>query len=170
MNRQEHLLIILAEECGEVIHEVTKSLRFGLDDYWKDNPTNKIKLSQELGDLFGVYRMLINEKIIDEPSYSSTIDKEQKVEKWLLYSKQKGTLTTVDEIYSITINDRPHLVMNYVNGRQIKKLAGCDNEHFTVRYYCFAQYPEKYLEISDNELIDLESPDRVQNFKTSFKL
>lgn len=169
MNRQEHLLIILAEECAEVIHEVTKSLRFGLDDYWKENPTNKVKLSQELADLFGVYRMLVNEKILDEVDFSKIIDKDQKVETWLLYSKKVGTLTTTDEIYSININDKAHLVMNFVTGKQIKKLAGCDNEHYSVRYHCYAQYPEKYLEISDNELIDLASPDRVPNFKTSFK-
>jgi len=35
MTREEHLLVITSEECPEVIKEVSKSLRFGLDDYHK---------------------------------------------------------------------------------------------------------------------------------------
>ena len=36
MNREEHLLTILSEECAEVIKDVSKALRFGLDDYPPD--------------------------------------------------------------------------------------------------------------------------------------
>ena len=47
MNIQEETLVILMEECGEVIQECSKILRFG-------NDTSK--LAKELGDL----QMMIN--------------------------------------------------------------------------------------------------------------
>lgn len=93
MNRQEHLLLILSEECVEVAHAVSKSLRFGLDDYWNDKPINKDQISQEMGDLFGIYFMLLKEGFINAPAQSLINDKQIKVEKYLLYSKEKGTLT-----------------------------------------------------------------------------
>ena len=93
MNRQEHLLTILAEECVEVAHAVTKSLRFGLDDQFKGNPINKDHLSQELGDLLGIYFKLIREGIIDPPAESLITAKDAKIEKYLSYSKLRKTLT-----------------------------------------------------------------------------
>jgi hypothetical protein len=39
MNRTEHLLVCLAEECGEVIQSVGKALRFGLDHGYSDRTT-----------------------------------------------------------------------------------------------------------------------------------
>lgn len=38
MNATEHLLVCLAEECGEVAKECSKALRFGLDDQVTLNP------------------------------------------------------------------------------------------------------------------------------------
>lgn len=87
MDRQDHLLIILAEECAEVQQAATKALRFGLDDFYKILPTNRQKISQELGDLFGVYEMLISEGILERPLEFSISQKKEKVEEFLLYSK-----------------------------------------------------------------------------------
>lgn len=96
MNRKEHLLIILAEECSEVIKDITKSLRFGLDDY---NPldenkvTNKENIVNELNDLIAVADMLKEERIIEPFINQEKIDKKkQKVNHYLNYSKHKGTL------------------------------------------------------------------------------
>ena len=47
VNKKEEALIILMEECGEVIQEASKILRFGND---------ASKLTKELGDL----QMMIN--------------------------------------------------------------------------------------------------------------
>jgi hypothetical protein len=32
MTREQHLLTILAEECGEVVQRASKAIRFGLDE------------------------------------------------------------------------------------------------------------------------------------------
>lgn len=44
-NAQEEVLIILAEECAEVIQEASKCIRFGL------TPENVFRLNTEIGQL-----------------------------------------------------------------------------------------------------------------------
>lgn len=54
MLTREEKLVLLIEECGEVIQAATKILRFGWD---RDQPgygCNKIVLAEEVGDLLGV--------------------------------------------------------------------------------------------------------------------
>lgn len=52
---RDELLILLIEECGEVIQAATKCLRFGFDvDHGLDYGNNAIALSREMGDLLGV--------------------------------------------------------------------------------------------------------------------
>jgi len=93
MNREEHLLTVLSEECAEVIKEVTKSLRFGLNDHKPGNPTsNAQRITNELGDLLGIMEMLIDENIIKPPEKSSAENKKSKVEKYLKYSAHIGKL------------------------------------------------------------------------------
>lgn len=52
MTRDE-LLVLLIEECGEVIQAATKCLRFGWDRYEPDYGINSDVLSKEIGDLLG---------------------------------------------------------------------------------------------------------------------
>ena len=92
MKREEHLLVILAEECAEIQQAVTKALRFGLDDHWQNEPTNKVKISQELADLMGIYFMLLREDVIPLSEESLITAKQEKIEKFLLYSESKGKL------------------------------------------------------------------------------
>lgn len=95
MNKIEHLLVCLVEECAEVQKEATKSLRFGLDDF---NPTvdwaktNRIKLEEELIDLFGILEMLVDEGIISGDSTADVKPKIAKVKKYMEYAREKGTL------------------------------------------------------------------------------
>lgn len=52
---RDELLVLLIEECGEVIQAATKCLRFGFDvDHGIDYGNNKLVLSREIGDLLGV--------------------------------------------------------------------------------------------------------------------
>ncbi len=49
---REELLILLIEECGEVIQAATKCLRFGFDvDHDVGYGNNRAVLSREVGDL-----------------------------------------------------------------------------------------------------------------------
>lgn len=97
MTREEHLLVILAEECNEVAKEVSKALRFGLDDKKpKQNKTNRQKIAIEFNDLFAVIRMCIYSGILLDKEVISIEQMEakmQKVKKYLQYSKDVGTLT-----------------------------------------------------------------------------
>lgn len=52
---RDDLLILLIEECGEVIQAATKCLRFGFNvDHGVDYGNNRTVLSREVGDLLGV--------------------------------------------------------------------------------------------------------------------
>ena len=51
---RDDLLILLIEECGEVIQAATKCLRFGWDRHQPGYGINNEALSAEIGDVFGV--------------------------------------------------------------------------------------------------------------------
>ena len=53
MTREEKL-VLLIEECGEVIQAATKCLRFGWDIEHPDYGINHKVLAKEIGDLIGV--------------------------------------------------------------------------------------------------------------------
>ncbi len=56
---RDELLVLLIEECGEVIQAATKCLRFGFDvDHGVDYGNNKLVLSREIGDLMAVTDVL----------------------------------------------------------------------------------------------------------------
>ena len=108
MNRQEHLLIILGEECSELHQEICKALRFGFYDQGPGNSmSNSERIFKEFNDLMAMVEM-VNESAIETsfPEASVTLgerglmyiddkfiaDKREKVEEFLLYSKKCGTL------------------------------------------------------------------------------
>ena len=91
MTREEHLLVILGEECVEVVKEVSKALRFGLNDKEPgQNKTNRERITDEFNDVFAVVKMLIDEGILKNEELLTTHSLEtkiQKVEHYLKYSK-----------------------------------------------------------------------------------
>ena len=97
LSRQEHLLICLAEECAEVQKEVSKILRFGLDDKpiesLRGNTLlpNSERLSQEITDVQANIRMLIKEGCPIEIKPKEIIKKCNKVETYIKYAQEKGT-------------------------------------------------------------------------------
>jgi hypothetical protein len=93
MNRKEHLLTILIEECAEIQKDTSKALRFGLNDFYNTPPCNKEKISTEVADLMGIYSMLVKEGVLDHFPEELIERKKNKIEKFLLYSKERGTLT-----------------------------------------------------------------------------
>jgi hypothetical protein len=95
MTREEHLLTIIAEECAEVAQRSTKALRFGLTDPTGTQPgelTNKERLLQEYGDLMAAMRMLFPEEFLHIPITEYQEKKVERIEKFLILSKQIGTL------------------------------------------------------------------------------
>ncbi|MBY3231932.1 hypothetical protein [Rhizobium laguerreae] len=97
MNRREHLLTILGEEGVEVAQRCSKALRFGLDEVQPGQElTNAQRIRGEYIDLVAVYRMLVEDGAIEPLSDADLPDmemKRQKVEKFLAYSRDCGTLT-----------------------------------------------------------------------------
>lgn len=109
MTREQHLLICLAEECSEVIKEVTKILRFGLikeDDELRHTTLkgrevepNGPRLQQEIIDIMSVIDMLIDEEFpfpllgnTDDESYEKLHEllqaKKEKVEGYIEKAKE----------------------------------------------------------------------------------
>jgi hypothetical protein len=94
MKRDEHLLVILAEECSEVAKEAAKALRFGLDDKEPNQDlTNRKKIATEFNDLYAVMSMCLDAGILNDSDMLVATEmeaKKQKVEKYLKYSKSVG--------------------------------------------------------------------------------
>jgi NTP pyrophosphatase (non-canonical NTP hydrolase) len=93
MTREEHLLVILSEECAEVIHAVSKALRFGLNDCHPATfITNKENIEKELNDLGGIIELLRSEYILDISDPTLRFQKIERIEQYLQYSKKVGKL------------------------------------------------------------------------------
>lgn len=92
MNRLEHLLVIFGEECNETAQETAKALRFGVDEQ-RDLPTsNRERISYEFSQLMAMREMLEAEGVLIPIDTKVMQEKKAKVEKYLLYSKELGTL------------------------------------------------------------------------------
>ena len=98
MNKTEHLLTCLMEECAEIQKAAAKALRFGLDDHAPNSDsTNAEDISTEIIDLLAVIEMLKEEKIIPEirqhNADSLIARKKEKVKQYMNYVKERGTMT-----------------------------------------------------------------------------
>ncbi len=82
---QAELLHILMEECGEVIQEASKCLRFGLLEQQPGNPRNNAqRLSQEIGQLRYMMLRLMMDDITDHAFEKEGYDeKPDKLQKYL---------------------------------------------------------------------------------------
>ena len=56
-DKKTETLVILMEECGEVIQECSKILRFGALSSWQSKLSHQEQLHKELGDLLCMIRL-----------------------------------------------------------------------------------------------------------------
>jgi NTP pyrophosphatase (non-canonical NTP hydrolase) len=91
MTRREMLFMQVMEECDELSQRVSKAARFGLDEHQPNQPlSNRERISDEFNDLLALMRMAGLPTTVDSHKIE---EKRRKVEKYLDYSKQCGTLT-----------------------------------------------------------------------------
>lgn len=98
MDRKEHLLTCLAEECTEVGQRVSKALRFGLDEVQAgQNLTNRQRIAEEYRDLVAVANILVEEGIMSAGELwigQAQVDaKRQKIERHMEISRREGVLS-----------------------------------------------------------------------------
>jgi NTP pyrophosphatase (non-canonical NTP hydrolase) len=83
--RTQEILDILQEECAEVIVEVSKCRRFGIDSkHYKTGELHSKMLEQELGDVLAMMKLLIESGVISELGLEQAGEK--KLEKLKLWS------------------------------------------------------------------------------------
>lgn len=100
MNRIEHILARIAEECDETSQRALKALVFGLTEIQPNQPEDNIqRLNREFNDLLAVVELLNDElraqgiKNRIGPVAWMIADKREKFEKYLKHSEACGTLT-----------------------------------------------------------------------------
>ena len=105
MNRLEHLLTSVGEECNEIGQRASKAARFGLLEVQPGQDLDNLRrMMGEFADLCGAIELLHSEPIMGEDQNARLeyliaqlrpqIDaKKAKLEKFLLYSEKLGTLT-----------------------------------------------------------------------------
>ena len=66
ISRKVYFLILIVEECAEIIHRTCKAIRFGMDERWKpETKTNKELLREEILDLQAVLMLNVEENTLD---------------------------------------------------------------------------------------------------------
>jgi NTP pyrophosphatase (non-canonical NTP hydrolase) len=63
--RQREIMVITQEEAAEVIQEISKIFRFGIDDSHRDGMTHRQRLTTEVGDLLAMVDLLIDSRVLD---------------------------------------------------------------------------------------------------------
>jgi len=92
MNRSEHLLACLAEECDEVGQRVMKALRFGLAEVQKGQPLNNAdRIAAEYADLVAVYEICRAEGILPAPEVDVEA-KQAKIARYMNLAEDVGAL------------------------------------------------------------------------------
>jgi hypothetical protein len=97
VKRHELIIAQLGEEGSEIAQMASKSLRFGLDEwYHKEEATNRKRLTDEIWDLLGVYYILQDEGILEpldvDKLNAHVSAKKKKIEKYLNVSRELGIL------------------------------------------------------------------------------
>lgn len=84
MNKTDEALLILSEECAEVVQAISKCQRFGIDNYKPGKPkSNREHLETEIGDLVAMIVILEELGVIDQYRiHQHSIEKRSKLQQW----------------------------------------------------------------------------------------
>jgi len=84
--KQKEILLIAQEECAEVVVAISKIFRFGFDSRWPEGGIdNRSRLTEELGDLLAMVKLMDENDIIDLEELSKA--GERKITKLKTWSK-----------------------------------------------------------------------------------
>ena len=82
-SKTNEALVILQEECAEVIQEVSKCFRFGIDNLNKDGIRHNLVLEKEIADMLCMVDILVEQGILDTNRLATgKIEKQTKLKKW----------------------------------------------------------------------------------------
>jgi len=83
VSQTEEALIILQEECAEVIQAASKIYRFGIDNEHKSGRTQRANLEMEIGDMLALVDILVERGVVDLNNITTAIaNKKEKLKKW----------------------------------------------------------------------------------------
>ena len=81
--RTKEVMDILQEECAEVVQEISKIFRFGIDNQHKDGIKHQEKLEMEVGDLLCMIGLMTAHRLIrPEQVELAVTNKQDKLKKW----------------------------------------------------------------------------------------
>jgi len=83
--RQREVLVIAQEEAAEIIQEISKIFRFGIDQPHRDGMSHRTKLETEVGDLLCMIDLMVENRLIDPTAVE--IARQNKVTKLRKYSQ-----------------------------------------------------------------------------------
>jgi NTP pyrophosphatase (non-canonical NTP hydrolase) len=87
--KNREALIILQEECAEVIQAVSKCYRFGLDNSHKSGVTQRANLELEIGDMLALVDILVEQGVINLSNLDvAKLNKIEKLKVWSTLYKE----------------------------------------------------------------------------------
>lgn len=84
-SKTSEALVILQEECAEVIQEVSKCFRFGINNLNKNGIKHNLVLETEIGDMLALVDILIDQGVLNQSALETA--KQNKIEKLKKWSK-----------------------------------------------------------------------------------
>lgn len=82
-DKTQEALIILQEECAEVIQAASKIYRFGIDNEHKSGATQRENLELEIGDMLALVDILVDQGVINLYNINkANAAKKEKLKKW----------------------------------------------------------------------------------------
>jgi len=84
MNKEQikELMVITAEECGELTQACCKIYRWDIDSIY-ENGSNKQRLLEEAGDVMAMISIMVENDLLTEQELNDRIDyKKRKLKEW----------------------------------------------------------------------------------------